>query len=137
MMTKTKEWRAAMPARRWLLCVAAGACLSTASAQEWDNPKITHVNRETAHTTALPMASEADVVKNDRTLSPYYLTLDGVWKFQWVNTPSKATTAMCATDYNDAAWTDIDVPSSWQVWGLHHNKSWVPRQQTAIIQAVI
>jgi beta-galactosidase len=101
--------------------------LAQATAQtgkEWDDPSITSVNRETAHTLALPMASEADAVKNDMTLSPYYLSLDGKWKFQWVNAPSKANTDWCAKDYNDAAWTDIDVPSSWQVWGLHHNKSW-------------
>ena len=92
--------------------------------KEWDDPLKTSVNREVAHTLAIPMATEADAVKNDMTLSPYYLSLDGKWKFQWVNTPSKATTAMCAKDYNDAAWTDIDVPSSWQVWGLRHNKAW-------------
>ena len=70
------------------------------------------------------MSSESDVVKNDRTLAPYYQSLDGTWKFLWVNTPSKATAAMCAKDYDDATWTDIDVPSSWQVWGLHNNKTW-------------
>ncbi|MBR7030626.1 MAG: glycoside hydrolase family 2, partial [Prevotella sp.] len=92
--------------------------------KEWDDPKVTHVNREQAHTVALPMASEADVVKNDRTLSPYYQSLDGTWKFYWVNTPSKAKTELCEKDYDDAAWTDIDVPSSWQVWGLRHNMKW-------------
>ena len=127
MMTITKEMRNCMPTRKLLFGMVTLACLGNANAQtgkEWDDPSITSVNRETAHTTALPMASEADAVKNDRTLSPYYMSLDGVWKFQWVNTPSKATSTMCATDYNDAAWTDIDVPSSWQVWGLHNNKPW-------------
>ena len=97
---------------------------TTMTGKEWDDPKVTSVNRETAHTLALPMASEADAVKNDMTLSPYYQSLDGVWKFNWVGNPTKANTAMCAKDYDDAAWTDIDVPSSWQVWGLNHGKSW-------------
>ena len=91
---------------------------------EWDDPTITSVNRETAHTLAIPMATENEVNRNDPSASPYFLSLDGQWKFQWVNTPSKANTAMCAKDYNDAAWTVIDVPSSWQVWGLRHGKSW-------------
>ena len=102
-------------------------CSSIAFAQtgnEWDDPKITSVNREVAHTTAIPMATEADVVNNDPSASPYYQSLDGKWKFYWVNMPSKATAAMCAKDYNDTSWTDIDVPSSWQVWGLHNGKSW-------------
>ena len=112
---------------RSYLTLSLAFMLSAASGQtgkEWDDPSITSVNRETAHAIALPMASEADAVKNDMALSPYYLSLDGKWKFQWVNMPSKATEAMCATDYNDAAWTDIDVPSSWQVWGLHNGKQW-------------
>ena len=101
--------------------------LAAANAQtgkEWDDPNISSINREKAHTTALPMSSESDVALNDMTRSPYYQSLDGIWKFHWVGSPAKASDAWCASDYNDAAWTDIDVPSSWQVWGLHNNKSW-------------
>ena len=97
---------------------------SAQTGKEWDDPLKTSVNRETAHTLALPMASEADVAKNDMTLSPYYQSLDGKWKFQWVGVPTSAKDEWCAKDFNDAAWTDIDVPSSWQVWGLHNNKNW-------------
>ena len=105
-----------------LLMVCVGMMAQTG--KEWDDPMVTSVNRETAHSLAIPMASEEDVSKNDLKASPYYLSLDGKWKFQWVNAPTKATAAVCAKDYNDAAWTDIDVPSSWQVWGLRHNKAW-------------
>ena len=113
--------------KRIVFCLTALAWMSVANAQtgeEWDDPSVSHVNREKAHTGALPMTNEADVVKNDLTLSLYYQSLDGTWKFNWVKKPSLATTDMCEKDYNDASWTDIDVPSSWQVWGLRHNKSW-------------
>ena len=91
--------------------------------KEWDDPKTTSVNREKAHTVGIPWASERDVT-NPISESPYYLSLDGTWKFYWVKSPSSVLEANCAKDYNDAAWTDIDVPSSWQVWGLNHGKSW-------------
>ena len=113
--------------KKVLFCLAALAWMSVANAQtgeEWDDPSVSHVNREKAHTGALPMTNEADVVKNDLTLSPYYQSLDGIWKFNWVKNPTLATTDMCEKDYDDASWTDIDVPSSWQVWGLRNNKSW-------------
>ena len=103
------------------------ACLITANAQtgkEWDDPMITSVNRETAHTLAIPVASDADVAANDMKQSPYYQSLNGVWKFQWVGIPANAKTEWCAKDFDDASWTDIDVPSSWQVWGLNHGKAW-------------
>ena len=97
---------------------------TTITGKEWDNPLTTSVNRETAHTLAIPVASDADVSKNNMAQSPYYQSLNGVWKFQWVGMPANAKDEWCAKDYNDAAWTDIDVPSSWQVWGLNHGKSW-------------
>ena len=105
-----------------LLMGTLGANAQTGN--EWDDPLKTSVNREAAHTLAIPMASESDVTKNDMTVSPYYQSLDGTWKFYWVPNPSRVNNGMCAADYNDAAWDDIDVPSSWQVYGIHHNKAW-------------
>ena len=108
-------------------CLTALMSITAAIAQtgkEWDDPKTSSVNRETAHTVAIPMATEADAANTDLSVSPWYQSLNGKWKFLWVGVPSKATDAMCAKDYDDASWTDIDVPSSWQVWGLQHGKSW-------------
>ena len=92
--------------------------------KEWDDPKISNVNRELAHTVSIPMGSEEDAGKTDMSLSPYYQSLDGTWKFLWVKSPTLANVNYCSKDYNDTNWTDIDVPSSWQVYGLHHNKNW-------------
>ena len=102
----------------------AHAQKTTITGTEWDNPLKTSVNRENAHTLAIPFADEAAVAKNDMTASPYYQSLDGVWKFYWVSNPSKVNANMCKQDYNDATWSDIDVPASWQVYGIRHNKSW-------------
>ena len=107
-----------------LMTVGQVTAQTTMTGKEWDDPLKTSVNRETAHTLAIPMASDDEVAKNDMTRSPYYQSLDGVWKFYWVGVPTNAKAEWCAKDYDDASWTDIDVPSSWQVWGLHHNKSW-------------
>ena len=73
--------------KKVVFCLAALTWMSVVNAQtgeEWDNPTISHVNREKAHKGALPMTSETDVVKNNLTLSPYYQSLDGTWKFNWV-----------------------------------------------------
>ena len=59
------------------------------------------------------MASDNAVSQNDMTLSPYYQSLDGVWKFQWVGVPTSAKQEWLEKDFDDAAWTNIDVPSSW------------------------
>ncbi len=77
---------------------------------EWDDPKVSSVNRELAH--ALPVPEG------------YSMTLDGTWKFKWVGSPSKAPKDVFGMDYNDATWDNIEVPSSWQIYGLRHGKSW-------------
>jgi len=106
------------------IAIAATGLTMAQTGNEWDDPKITSVNRENAHTVAIPLQSEKDVTVNDITQSPFYQSLDGVWKFKWVKDPSSITTAVCTKDYNDANWSDIDVPASWQVYGLHNKKSW-------------
>ena len=92
-----------------ILIAAAFACLTTTHAQttmtgkEWDDPLKTSVNRETAHTLAIPMATDAQITANDMTQSPYYQSLNGKWKFMWVGKPTSAKTDWCAKDYNDAS----------------------------------
>ena len=104
------------------MLVAAVAQAQTG--KEWNDPTITSVNRETAHTVAIPMGSESTMNPVDMESSPYYMSLDGVWKFKWVKTPTSATTTMCGVSYSDTSWDNIDVPSSWQVYGIHNGKSW-------------
>ena len=114
-----------------ILIAAALACLTTAHAQttmtgkEWDDPQKTSINRETAHTVAIPVETDAEVAENDMTKSPYYQSLNGTWKFKWVGMPTSIKADWCAKDFTpDGTWVDIDVPSSWQVWGVNHKKSW-------------
>ena len=66
---------------------------------EWDNPKISNVNREAAHTVSIPYGTVDQVAKNDMTISPYYMDLDGVWKFKWVGNPANAPKNVFGSDY--------------------------------------
>ena len=54
----------------------------------------------------------------------YQMSLNGKWKFYWVADPSQRPADFYSANYNDASWDEIDVPSSWQVYGVHHNKNW-------------
>jgi beta-galactosidase len=114
-----------------LFAVFSTLAVTTAFAQtevkgnEWNLPEITNVNKEAAHTVSIPVGSETDIAENNIANSPYYQSLDGKWKFFWVGKPENANATWCAADYNDTNWTEIDVPSSWQVWGVNHGKtSW-------------
>lgn len=61
----------------FLVAIAAVSIASAQTGKEWDNPEITSMNPEVAHTTAIPMVTEADVAQNDLSASPYYQSLNG------------------------------------------------------------
>lgn len=98
--------------------------LNAQTMNEWDDVSINSLNREPAHTLAIPFADEASVSANQIEQSPYYQSLNGVWKFRWVKDPSLRPKGFEQTSYNDAAWDNIDVPATWQVYGIRHGKSW-------------
>lgn len=110
-----------------LACFIACATPSLVFSQtgkEWDDVSVLSVNREVSHTLSIPFANESDVALNEMSKSPYYQSLNGVWKFKWVKSPDLAESSFCSKSLDDAAWDDIDVPASWQVYGIRHNKNW-------------
>lgn len=107
-----------------LLTLTATTMANAQTLKEWDDVSITSLNREKAHTISIPLQSENAVDENSVENSPYYMSLNGVWKFRWVADPSKRPAGFEKPTYNDASWDNIDVPATWQVYGLRHNKSW-------------
>lgn len=118
--------------RKAIGLLAAFVCSQIAysqTLQEWDDVKITSINRLEARTLDIPLASAADAAKaytptNALEASPYFLTLNGIWKFQWVKDPQSADNKFFQDKYDVSGWDEIEVPSSWQVYGLRHGKQW-------------
>ena len=97
--------------------------------KEWDDVSVTNLNRVRAHTLDIPVASASEAAAaytptNALEASPYFLSLNGTWKFQWVGTPERASNTFFQDSFDASAWDDIEVPSSWQVYGIRHGKSW-------------
>lgn len=90
--------------------------------KEWDDVSITHVNREKAHDHAMPVSDLSQV--NAETTSPYVMSLNGTWKFNWAPLPSEAPEGFQNASYNVDSWDDITVPEPWQVYGAHNGKKW-------------
>ena len=84
---------------------------------EWQDPTIVGVNREAPHTTFTVYADQATARAGLRGQSPYYQSLNGAWKFNWVPRPADRPVSFFRTDFDDAAWKTIRVPSNWQFEG--------------------
>ena len=94
--------------------------------EEWNNLTITQVNREEARTIAIPFETEQQAQAQSIENSPYYMSLNGTWKFNWVADPNDRPVDFHKTDFNAGGWDDIKVPATWQIEGVRNNKPWDP-----------
>ncbi|TLS51003.1 DUF4981 domain-containing protein [Paenibacillus antri] len=85
---------------------------------EWNNnPDIFEVNRMKAHATLMPYDTVEAALAGDRYASPYFLSLNGLWKFRYAERPEEREREFYREDYDCSAWDDIPVPSHWQLHG--------------------
>lgn len=107
--------------KRLFVPLFMGMAVTGISAQtftEWQNPEINAVNR--APMRAVNFAydkGEAALSSQDKKLSSNYLSLNGTWKFNWVNDASSRPTNFWNPAFNDKGWDDIQVPGVWELNG--------------------
>jgi beta-galactosidase len=88
---------------------------------EWNNkPDVFQVNRERAHATLMPYADVGSALNGDRTASPYYLSLNGTWKFHLATNPSRRDTSFYKDSADVSGWGTIQVPGNWQTQGYDY-----------------
>lgn len=88
-----------------------------AQLNDWENPDVIGINKEEAHTTYIPYASVKQALKDIPDNSPWYQSLNGTWKFNWVSHPDMRLVDFYKTNYDVSYWDDITVPSNWQLHG--------------------
>jgi len=84
---------------------------------DWENPRLTGINNEPPHATFIPYADEASALKNNPADSPYYLSLNGTWKFIWSENPGLRPVGCFGDGYDTGNWKDIKVPSTIEIQG--------------------
>ena len=84
---------------------------------DWENEQILHINTESPRSTFIPYADAATALAGRPEASPYYLSLNGDWKFHWSPRPELRPTNFFATSFDDSAWKTIPVPSNWEMQG--------------------
>jgi len=85
---------------------------------DWEDPSVFGRNRESPHCTYIPYADEESALENDSKKSPFYKSLNGVWKFNWVRKPSERPDGFFKEEYEVDHWADISVPGNWEFQGF-------------------
>ena len=105
--------------RALLVCLLALPCLAqqVPVPVELENPRVTGVNKEPAHATLTPYPSEAAALGAGSAISPFTVSLNGVWKFHWARQPAERPVDFYKPDFSAADWKEIEVPSNWELKG--------------------
>lgn len=95
------------------MCVACGW---SQTFREWQNQNVNSVNRLPMHASyfAFESADKADGRKED---SNNFLSLNGLWKFNWVADADQRPENFYRLDFNDKGWDQIEVPAMWELNG--------------------
>lgn len=96
------------------------SAVTTATAQtfkEWQDLEVNAVNRLPMRTNYFAYESVDAAKKDDRKASFRYMSLNGLWKFNWVKEVSRRPTDFYRTDYNDKGWDTMPVPGMWELNG--------------------
>ncbi|PLX05724.1 MAG: beta-galactosidase [Marinilabiliales bacterium] len=87
------------------------------SQEYWENPKIISENKMDAHVNVVPYNTIEQALKGDKSLSAYYKSLNGDWKFKWVENPDLCPENFYSNGYNSSNWESIPVPGNWELNG--------------------
>ena len=138
--------------RRLILSLATALISMGAVAQnftEWQDPNVNEINRLPMRTTfkIFDAADKAEGVYCDKS-NPYRLSLNGTWRFDWVENADQRPTDFFGVGYNDKGWGTMEVPAMWELNGygdpiyvnygyawrgnFEHNPPYVPTEQNHV-----
>src|SRR3990172_8070575 len=84
---------------------------------DWENEQVLQINREPARATFVPFEDAEQVLGGDRAASPWFLSLNGPWRFHWVPRTEERPADFYRTDFDDSGWKTLPVPSNWEMHG--------------------
>lgn len=87
------------------------------SNHDWENPRVFAINKEAARSMFLPLPDKQGAIDNKYENSPYYLSLNGTWKFKFSPSPAGRPIDFYTDNYRTLDWDDIQVPGNWELQG--------------------
>ncbi|MBN1939252.1 MAG: DUF4981 domain-containing protein [Candidatus Aminicenantes bacterium] len=85
--------------------------------REWKDPRVVRVGAEAPRATFYSYPDTAAALKNDRAASPYFLSLNGPWKFLYLAKPADVPAGFFDPAFGTSGWKEIPVPSNMELQG--------------------
>ena len=99
-----------------LTCLAVTPVFAQ-KAPVWQDPNVNQVNREVRRADFFAFESEELAKQGDKTKSSRYLSMEGMWKFNFVKNHQDAPKDFFGLKYDDSQWVDFPVPGLFELNG--------------------
>ena len=83
----------------------------------WEDPQVNQVNREARHAHFFAFENQDLAQKGDKAKSARFLSMEGMWKFNFVKDHQNAPEGFYALKYDDSQWVDFPVPGLFELNG--------------------
>lgn len=85
--------------------------------EDIENPSVVSRNTVEPHTFYVPFANVEQAFENKKEASPYFKSLNGTWKFNWVEKIAERPIGFYKPGFDAKSWDNIAVPSNWELQG--------------------
>lgn len=85
---------------------------------DWQNQWVFGINKLPARNTTWPCPDAKSAWKSNYDYSPWLLSLNGSWSFNWVAEPNSRPKDFFSPTFDASKWKKITVPSCWELEGL-------------------
>lgn len=84
---------------------------------EWQSQYAIGKNKLMPHAYVWPYDTPDALRSGNYEQSPYYMSLNGKWKFHWVKNPDRRPKDFYKPSFYTGGWADIEVPGNWERQG--------------------
>lgn len=84
---------------------------------EWQDQNVNEVNRLPMRAAFFPYTGQEKAETGNPSADSNYLSLDGKWKFNWVENADQRPVDFYKVNFNDKGWGEIPVPGIWELNG--------------------
>ena len=84
---------------------------------EWQSQYAIGKNKLAPHAYVWPYETTDALRSGNYEQSPYYMSLNGIWKFHWVKNPDLRPKDFYKPSFYTGGWADINVPGNWERQG--------------------
>jgi len=106
--------------KRTILSLSLALCIPVLAQQapEWEDPTVFAINKEAPRATSMPYADAQQAIADQPGSSPYFRSLNGLWKFHWVPKAAEVPVGFYKESYDVSSWTEMPVPGNWEFNGF-------------------